>query len=195
MSRKNEPQRFAWALTGSGHFFTESLALMNMVDPVDLFITKAAGEVIRMYLKEQAQFPAHARVFKDTTASAAPVGNFYHGLYHTLIISPATSNTVAKCVAGISDSLATNAFAQAGKTRVPIIIFPCDTLPEHDTAAPHGMVKVYPRRIDLENSAKLTGFEKTTVVQSLAELEQAIRARVAELAKVSADQGVRQGDS
>jgi flavoprotein len=40
------------------------------------------------------------------------VGNF-GGVYHTLILAPATPNTVAKCVCGISDNLATNA-AQFG---------------------------------------------------------------------------------
>ncbi len=95
------------------------------------------------------------RVFKDTTASAAPVGNFYYGVYHTLVVAPATSNTVAKCVVGISDNLATNVFAQAGKCRVPTIVFACDTAPELETRAPKGMVMVYPRRIDLENTDRL----------------------------------------
>ena len=68
------------------------------------------------------------------------------------------SNTVAKCVLGISDTLATNVFAQAGKCRVPSIVFACDTAPELETMAPHGLVKVYPRRIDLENTEKAEEF-------------------------------------
>ena len=89
---------------------------------------------------------------------------FYHGVYHTLVMAPATSNTVAKCVLGISDTLATNVFAQAGKCRVPAIVFACDSAPEMDTPAPEGMVKVYPRRIDLENTRRLAAFERTRVV-------------------------------
>ena len=75
------------------------------------------------------------------------------------MVGPATSNTVAKCVFGISDTLVTNVFAQAGKCRVPAIVFACDTTPELETEAPKGMVKVYPRRIDLDNverAVKLT---------------------------------------
>ena len=86
-------------------------------------------------------------------------------MYHTLILAPATSNTVAKCVFGISDKLATNVFAQAGKCRVPSIVFACDTAPELETGAPEGMVKVYPRRIDLENTERLNTFEATEVVE------------------------------
>ena len=113
------------------------------------------------------------------TASAVPVGEFYKGQYHTLVMAPVSSNTVAKCVAGISDNLATNVYAQAGKCRVPSIVFACDTAPELETMAPKGMVKVYPRRIDLENVEKLKAFEATTVVESMAGLEQAIGERKA----------------
>ena len=43
------------------------------------------------------------------------------------------------------------------------------------------MVKVYPRRIDLENTDRLKGFEATTVVESLGALETAISQRRREL--------------
>jgi len=94
-----------------------------------------------------------------------------------LVLAPATSNTVAKCVCGISDNLATNVFAQAGKCRVQTIVFACDTAPELETMAPGGVVKVHPRRIDLENTQRLANFEATRVVLSLAELESAIAER------------------
>ena len=120
-------------------------------------------------------------LIRDTSASAAPVGRFYHGWYHTLVVAPATSNTVAKCVAGISDTLVTNVFAQAGKCRVPIILYACDTKPVHETMAPDGMVRLWPRRIDLENTDRLRAFEGTTVVEDMAQLEAAVRVRLAEL--------------
>src|SRR5579863_1320658 len=169
--------RWAWALTGSGHFFTECLDMVRGLSGIDLFVSRAASEVIRMY-KDKFELPRGARIFRDTTASAAPVGLFYRGLYHTLVLAPATSNTVAKCVCGISDNLATNVFAQAGKCRIPSIVFACDTAPDLDTQAPGGMVKVYPRRIDLENVERLKTFEATEVVLSMAALEQGIQRRL-----------------
>jgi flavoprotein len=177
-------QRLAWALTGSGHFFTECLELMHEVPDLDLFVTRAAAEVVHMY-RQKLALPESARVFRDVTASAGPVGQFYHGLYHTLVVAPATSNTVAKCVYGISDTLATNVYAQAGKCRVPSIVFACDTAPELETMAPSGLVKVYPRRIDLENVAKLKEFEATIVVESLDDLKRALRDRLAWLSASS----------
>jgi flavoprotein len=177
---KVKTPRWGWALTGSGHFFKECLDMIGDLEHVDLFVTRAADEVVRMY-KQELALPKSARVFRDTTASAAPVGYFYYGVYHTLVLAPATSNTVAKCVFGISDTLATNVFAQAGKCRVPAIVFACDTAPELETEAPKGMVKVYPRRIDLENTERLKSFEATHVVETLAELEQALDRRKREL--------------
>src|SRR5690349_14955046 len=172
--------RWGWALTGSGHFFRECLDAIRTLENVDLFVSKAASEVVRMY-KPDLALPKSARVFRDTTASAAPVGYFYYGVYHTLVLAPATSNTVAKCVYGISDNLATNVFAQAGKCRVPVIVFACDTAPELETEAPKGMVKVFPRRIDLENTERLKSFDGTQVVETLSELEQALARRKREL--------------
>jgi flavoprotein len=178
---KVKTPRWGWALTGSGHFFKECLAMIRDLDEVDLFVSKAAAEVVRMY-RQDFSLPKSARVYRDVTASAPPVGNFYYGVYHTLVLAPATSNTVAKCVFGISDTLATNVFAQAGKCRVPAIVFACDTAPELETEAPKGMVKVFPRRIDLDNTERLKSFEATDVVETLPELEQALARRKRELA-------------
>jgi flavoprotein len=172
--------RWGWALTGSGHFFKECLAMIAGLEDVDLFVSKAAAEVVRMY-RQEFDLPKSARIIRDTTASAAPVGSFYYGVYHTLVVAPATSNTVAKCVFGISDTLVTNVFAQAGKCRVPTIVFACDTAPELETEAPKGVVKVYPRNIDLENTARLKSFEATRVVETLDELRDDLARRKREL--------------
>ena len=179
MTRLHTP-RWAWVLTGSGHFFTESFQMIRELEHCDVFVSKAANEVLRMY-RLKLDFPDTMRVLHDKTASAIPVGEFYHGVYHTVVIAPASSNTVAKCVWGISDTLATNVFAQAGKCRVPSIVFACDTAPELETMAPHGLVKVYPRKIDLDNTERLKAFERTQVVESLAELRSAVDRRRAEL--------------
>ena len=92
-------------------------------------------------------------------------------------MAPTSSNTVAKCVVGISDNLATNVFAQSGKCKVPCIFFPCDTAPELKTRSPKGMVEVFPRKIDLENVEKLKTFENIKVVMNFYELEKEIMNR------------------
>lgn len=170
-----EKKRLAWALTGSGHYLRECLDIIDTLKDVDLFLSNAAAEILRQYGYQHNV----GRVFLDKTASSVPVEFFYQGVYHTVVIAPTSSNTIAKMVCGISDNLVTNIFAQAGKCRVPCIVFACDTEPELESEAPReNMVKVYPRRIDLENMNKLKTFEQTTVVADMRELDAAIKARV-----------------
>ncbi|AUB85693.1 flavoprotein [Candidatus Thiodictyon syntrophicum] len=166
--------RLAWAITGSGHFLGECLALVESRTDVDLFLTRAAAEVLVMYGVDLKRLRERITCYRDGAASAPPVARFYQGIYSRLVIAPATSNTVAKMVCGISDTLVTNIYAQAGKCRVPSIVFACDTAPAMQTEAPGGQVMVYPRRIDLENVERLRGFEYTTVVDSVAALAAAL---------------------
>jgi dihydromethanopterin reductase (acceptor) len=171
-----EQQRLAWALTGSGHYLRECLDIISGFEQVDLFLSKAAAEILQQYGYKHNV----GRVFQDKTASSVPVELFYQGKYHTLVIAPTSSNTVAKMVAGISDNLVTNLYAQAGKTRLPSIVFACDTEPELESEAPReNIVKVYPRRIDLQNMETLKTFEETTVVGDMQELHTAIQDRLA----------------
>ncbi len=179
--KREEPPRLAWCLTGSGHYLKESLEMALALPNVDFFLSKAAAEVLHMYTLSVTELRKRARVYRDQTASAAPVGLFYYGHYHTVVVAPATSNTVAKMVAGISDTLVTNVYAQAGKQRIASIVFACDTEPVVETEAPKDWVTLYPRRIDLENSAKLRTFEYTTVAGTVAELRAALDARMREL--------------
>lgn len=168
-SSKSKP-REAWAITGSGHYLKECLELIQHRPDVDLFLSKAAAEVLPMYDFDVKTLKERFTCFRDTTASASPVGLFYQGRYKRLVIAPATSNTIAKMVWGIADTLVTNIYAQAGKCQIPSIVFACDTEPEMETEAPGGMVMVYPRQVDLDNVKRLQDFEYTSVVTSYAQL-------------------------
>ncbi len=175
MRNQTQKQRLAWAITGSGHYLRECLDIIHTLHDVDLFLSKAAAEVLQQYgYRHQV-----GKVFQDKTASSVPVELFYQGRYHSLVIAPATSNTIAKMVCGISDNLVTNLYAQAGKTLIPSILFACDTAPELESEAPRdNIVKVYPRKIDLENVAKIKTFEATTVVEDMQSLNAQIQVRM-----------------
>lgn len=187
MTTSHNKRRIAWAISGSGHFLRECIDIMNEVPDVDLFLSRAAAEILQQY----GYTHKITRVFQDKTASSVPVEFFYSGDYHTVVIAPATSNTIAKMAYGISDTLVTNVFAQAGKCRVPSIVFACDTEPEEpqgaiESEAPRAnLVRVYPRKIDLENVEKLKTFEETMVVPSMQALREAIMQRVNEVNQTS----------
>ena len=173
--------RFAWCVTGSGHFLDESMALAARLPAVDLFLSAAAEEVLPIYQIQIDALKASFRVFRDKTASGVPVGMLYDDVYHTVVVAPATSNTVAKCAFGISDSLPTNMFAQAGKLGIAGIVFACDTEPVVVTKSPHDWVTLRPRRIELDNVERLRGIDFCRVVCSPAELEAVLDARLREL--------------
>lgn len=173
----HEP-RLAWAITGSGHYLEQCVDFLLTLKNVDLYISRAGEEVLKMYGLELDDLRQKMPVFRDKSASTPPVGHFYKGHYHTLVVAPATSNTVAKCVLGISDTLVTNLYAQAGKCRVPSIVFACDVTPEMVTTAPGGEVMVYPRKIDLESTDKLRSFAYTEVVNNVEQLIKKVRERL-----------------
>jgi dihydromethanopterin reductase (acceptor) len=164
-------QRVAWAVTGAGHFLAECASLLSRYQPVDVYLSRAAEEVVRMYHLQECLQGEGLRVRRETLASSPSVAGFARGAYRLLVIAPATSNSVAKFVCGISDSLVSNLFAQAGKSRVPIVVLPTDLAPEMDSRGPHGdLIRVYPRPIDLENTDRLRAMPGVTVVNSVEEM-------------------------
>lgn len=174
--------RFAWCVTGSGHGLDEAMALAARLPDVDLYLSAAAEEVLPQYGHTMDRLKERFRVFRDKTASAVPVGQLYAEAYHTVVIAPATSNTVAKCAFGISDTLPTNMFAQAGKLGIPGLVYACDTEPVVITKAPHEWVTLRPRRIELENVERLRQIDFCQVVASIDELTAALGERLAALA-------------
>jgi phosphopantothenoylcysteine synthetase/decarboxylase len=121
-------------------------------------------------------------VYRDKAASSPPVGLFYKGYYHTLVIAPTTSNSVAKFTLGIADNLISNLYAQAGKCRIPSIVYPCDIAAEMKTTAPSGEVMVYPRPIDLAATAQLRQCSYTQVVDDIQQLINAVQKRLHQVA-------------
>ena len=188
MQARPDKPRLAWAVTGSGHYLDECLEIIRDLEDVDLFYSSAGEEVLRMYGHDPKAINKQGRVYRDRAASSPPVGLFYRGDYHTLVVAPATSNTVAKMVLGLSDGLISNVYAQAGKCGIPSIVLACDTEPEMDTPAPDRIVKVWPRKIDLEHTHKLATYEGTTVVENPEKLLSALKIRLDEVKEAEIDQ-------
>jgi flavoprotein len=160
----------------------ESLAIARELPNVDLYLSEAAAEVLPLYKLSIETLKRDFRVFRDNSRSSVPVGLLYADFYHTLVVAPATSNTVAKCAFGISDTLPTNMFAQAGKLGIPGIVYACDTEPVVITRSPREWVELRPRKIELENVERLRAIDFCRVASSLAELRAALEVRLRELA-------------
>ena len=166
-----EEQRIAWAITGAGHALEECVGTIVQQKRTDIFLSRAAVEVLKIYDLYSRLQVSGLSIYRDDGKSARAAARFYSRIYKVLVIAPATSNSVAKFVHGISDTLVTNLFAQAGKSRVPVIVYPTDLVPETLSFGPRREpLKVYPRPVDLENTGKLRKLAGTDVVGSREEL-------------------------
>ncbi|MDP3013975.1 MAG: dihydromethanopterin reductase (acceptor) [Candidatus Subteraquimicrobiales bacterium] len=127
--------KIAWGITGAGHLLLESVETLEKLakeHEITVLLSAAGEEVLKMYgLYERVKaltggYYQELVLEKDQKFSYPLAGRFSLGRYGLLIVSPTTSNTIAKVVNGVSDSLITNAIAQAGKGKVQTIIVPVD---------------------------------------------------------------------
>jgi dihydromethanopterin reductase (acceptor) len=127
----------AWGVTGAGHYLKESYAVMAGLSKdghdITTFVSRAGEEVSRMYglfdeLKTVSDGSYLNEIYLDSAqgSSFPKIGRFNLKRYDLFVLSPATSNTVAKIVYGIADTLVTNCAAQAMKSGVPCYIVPVD---------------------------------------------------------------------
>lgn len=132
--------KILWCVTGAGHFLEESFSAMRKIsdDNITLALSGAGFEVVRMYgLLETMEDLSGEVILEDEQGFSSPVvGRLADSEYSKVIVSPCTTNTVAKIVNGISDSLVTNIVAQAMKSRVPVIIVPTDLGKKQKTRIP-----------------------------------------------------------
>jgi len=131
--------KIAWGITGAGHFLRESFDVLKELKQknnelkVTTFLSRAAEEVVRMYgLEDELQTISNGEYLEELFpeskqgASVPKSGRFLLHKYDCLIITPATSNSVAKIAHGIADTLVTNIVSQAVKGSVPVYIVPVD---------------------------------------------------------------------
>ena len=138
--------RIGWAFTGAGHLLRESVEAMEEVakyHDITVFLSQASEEVLRMYGLYDRVVAVTGGRYRELACDSNqkfsfPItGRLSLGKYDALIVSPVTANTVAKIVYGISDTLVTNAVAQAGKGRVKTLMVPVDIEPgDVDTVLP-----------------------------------------------------------
>jgi len=175
--------KIAWGITGCGDYLKESLEIMkelareNNLD-VRVYLSEAGEMVVKWY----RLFNDLKTSFPKTYSEKSPnipflVGDLQLGKYDFLLITPSTSNTVAKIAAGISDTLLTNAVAQAMKAKVPVYIFPADQRKgEVITDLPDGRkLTLTMRDVDIEAVDKLRKMPGITVLGHPDEIREVIK--------------------
>lgn len=147
--------RIAWGISGAGHLLKESIEMLEKLSEkheIKIFLSRAGEEVAKMYhvLDRIERFPL---VRESKQGFSFPsCGAFNLGRFNVFVISPVTSNTVAKIRLGIADSLLSCCASQALKSKVPLILVPTDSKPVVVTRTPNGQIfKIYVRKVDLEH--------------------------------------------
>lgn len=175
--------RIAWGITGCGDYLKESLDIMKELArehnlDVRVYLSEAGEMVIKWY----KLFKDLKTGFPKTYSERSPnvpflVGDLQLGKYDFLLITPSTSNTVAKIAAGISDTLLTNAAAQAMKAKVPVYIFPADQRRgEVITDLPDGRkLTLTMRDVDIEAVDKLRKMPGVTVLGHPDEMREIVK--------------------
>ncbi|MDR1069085.1 MAG: hypothetical protein LBL36_07580 [Clostridiales Family XIII bacterium] len=165
--------KICWVITGAGHFMAETCDFLASAGvSADIYFTRAGLEVARRYRQIERVEGLGLRVFRENDFSSSGLVFFAGGHYEALVIAPATSNTIAKCALGIADSLASNFFAQAGKSRVPIFVLPTDAESEIMSVTPSGRrIPIHPRPVDLLRLEEMGRFPGVTVLRSPRELD------------------------
>ena len=160
--------KIAWGLTGSGDKFRETYEVMKELKnqygdtlKVHVYLSKAAETVAKYYrlTEELKGFDKHYVEQGPNTPFLS--GMLQTGRYDLLLIAPATSNTVAKIVVGISDTLITNAAVQGVKGFVEVYIMPVDfSEGVIETIIPSGKtIKLRVRKEDADNVRRLEKME------------------------------------
>ncbi|MCL2476823.1 archaeoflavoprotein AfpA [Candidatus Bathycorpusculum sp.] len=137
MTENNQPTKklkIAWGITGAGDKIQEIIQTMkelkqqteNQID-IDVYISKSADIMLKFYRLDETLKNSFPKVFVESNANSPFLaGMVQSGKYEFLLICPASSNTVAKIVNSISDTLITNSALMALKAFVPVWIMPVD---------------------------------------------------------------------
>lgn len=131
---KAKKLKVAWGITGAGDQIAEVIETMKELQKqsegiveFDVYISKAADTMLKFYRLDQEVTKNFSKVMVESNPNSPFLaGMMESGKYQFLLIMPASSNTVAKIVNSISDSLLTNSALMALKAFVPVWIMPVD---------------------------------------------------------------------
>ena len=186
MEKKQKTRkRVAWGITGSGDRLVEVIEIMKQIKKqyqddvrITVYLSAAGNQVVHFYklakdLKENFE---KVRVEVNSNVPTLAV-QMQSGKIEFLLIAPTTANTVAKIVAGITDTLLTNATIMSLKSFVPVYIVPCDYKEGTTvTQLPDGSeMKIRVRKEDVERTKKLASMDGIFILEQPEEIQQVFK--------------------
>jgi len=134
MAEKFKKRKIAWGITGAGDKIQEIIETMKEfkrrsedVLDIDVYLSKAADVMLKFYRLDEDLKKSFVKVTIELNSNSPFLAGMVQSQkYDFLLIAPASSNTVAKLVNGIGDTLLTNAAIMSLKAFVPVYILPTD---------------------------------------------------------------------
>jgi archaeoflavoprotein AfpA len=131
---KTQKIKIAWGITGAGDKIAEIIETMKQLqketaDKVEfhVYISKNGETMLKFYRLEEEIKKSFPKVWVEANSNSPFLAGMVQSQkYAFLLVMPASSNTVAKIVNSISDTLITNAALMALKAFVPVWIMPVD---------------------------------------------------------------------
>ena len=176
--------KIAWGITGAGDKITEIIQTMKelqkeVADSVefDVYISKNGETMLKFYQLFDEVKNSFPKVWVEQNSNSPFLAGMVQGQkYAFLLIMPASSNTVAKIVNSISDTMLTNAALMALKAFVQVWIMPVDYKESIIyTKLPNGKdLKLRVRKEEAEQVRKLMATEDVRVFENPSDVKAAL---------------------
>ena len=172
--------KVAWGISGAGDKIAEIVDAMKdlkrqsegVVD-IDVYLSRAAETMLRFYSLFDDVKSSFSKVMVEVNANSPFLAAWMQsGKYEFLLIAPASSNTVAKIVNSISDTMLTNAAIMSLKAFQPVYLLPTDYRESVVyTKLPNGKeMKLRVRKEEADQVRKLEQTEDVHVFESPAKM-------------------------
>ena len=168
--------KVAWGITGAGDKIAEIIETMKDLKKksegiveIHVFLSKAAEIMLKFYRLDDDLRQNFAKVTVESNSNSPFLaGMLQSHKYEFLLIFPASSNTVAKIVNSISDTLLTNSALMSLKAFVPVWIMPVDFKENVIyTKLPNGKeMKLRVRKEEADQVRKLEAMEDVHVFEN-----------------------------
>jgi archaeoflavoprotein AfpA len=175
--------KVAWGITGAGDKIAEIIETMKDLQKqsegtveIHVFLSKAAETMLKFYRLDEELKKSFAKVTVESNANSPFLAGMVQShKYEFLLIMPASSNTVAKLVNGIGDTLLTNSAIMSLKAFVPVWVMPVDYKETVLlTKLPNGKeMKLRVRKEEAEQVRKLEATEDVRVFENPTKVHEA----------------------
>jgi len=175
--------KIAWGITGAGDKIAEIIETMKQLQnetvgkvEFEVYVSKNAETMLKFYNLFEELKKSFAKVFVEQSSNLPFLAGMVQSQkYAFLLVMPASSNTVAKIVNSISDTLITNSALMALKAFVPVWIMPVDFKESIIyTKLPNGKdLKLRVRKEEAEQVRKLMATEDVRVFENPAAVKAA----------------------